>query len=197
MDASRTIGRSAARPGRPDIHFYVARPNRKCGPRPFERQSKSCSRSVSYSSPCRRPNVRPVRPPHRSSFLTCGLQLLHAFLESGRRDGLLIDPERCGHVLVPQERLSDGVVPTCDLDNDRAGSATSGVESLPPGALQALRHELTRYTSAVALDGWDDHAASRLWRSTGARCRSETPIPRVDSRSSNVTVRGGTRKPPD
>jgi hypothetical protein len=26
MDASRTIGRSAARPGRPDIHFYVARP---------------------------------------------------------------------------------------------------------------------------------------------------------------------------
>src|SRR5450755_4861870 len=31
MDASRTIGRSAARPGRPDIHFYVARPRSASG----------------------------------------------------------------------------------------------------------------------------------------------------------------------
>jgi hypothetical protein len=37
-----------------------------------------------------------------------------------------------------------------------------GVERLPPSALQALRHELTPYTFAVAFDVWDDDAVCQV-----------------------------------
>jgi len=83
----------------------------------------------------RRPSVCSLRAPYRSSILTYGFQTLHAFLESGQCDGLLIDPQCGRHVFVSQESLSDGVVLACDLDNDRAGSATGVVERLSSGVL--------------------------------------------------------------
>src|SRR5260370_39557153 len=55
MDASRTIGRSAARAGRPDIQFYVARP--ACGSRRLDegrtKPSTTKDPKVHEGRPCR------------------------------------------------------------------------------------------------------------------------------------------------